>query len=147
MLRRKYFGLALLSLIIAVGSSSWASAVVKAGQSCTKAGISSTYKGVKYTCIKSGKKLVWNKGVKVIPVAKPTTPSIPSPQVTPTSIPSPIESPVAPVVTVQGKAMSEMKKSLSPSQGTEFFKFHYSPRADKTIFEFIESDLRRSIDY
>lgn len=147
MLRRKYFGLALLSLIIAVGSSSWASAVVKAGQSCTKTGISSTYKGVKYTCIKSGKKLVWNKGVKVIPVAKPTTPSIPSPKVTPTSIPSPIESPVAPVVTVQGKAMSEMKKSLSPSQGTEFFKFHYSPRADKTIIEFIESDLRRSIDY
>ena len=112
-----------------------ASAAVKAGQSCSKAGITSTSKGIKYTCVKSGKKLVWNKGVKIVPVAKPT----PTPTPTPT--------PIAPVVTVQGKAMSEMKKSLAPTKGPEFFKYHYSPRADKTIIEFIETDLGRSIDY
>ena len=36
---------------------------VKQGSSCTKVGTTSTVKGLKYTCIKSGKKLVWNKGV------------------------------------------------------------------------------------
>ena len=38
---------------------------VKQGSSCKKAGTTSTVNGLKYTCIKSGKKLVWSKGVKV----------------------------------------------------------------------------------
>jgi hypothetical protein len=45
-----------------MGAQTAASAAVKAGQSCSKAGATSTSKGIKYTCIKSGKKLVWNKG-------------------------------------------------------------------------------------
>ena len=44
-------------------------AAVKAGGTCSKAGITSVVSGKTYTCIKSGKKLVWNKGVAV---AKPT---------------------------------------------------------------------------
>ena len=40
-------------------------AAVKAGSSCTKLGLTSTVSGKKYTCIKSGKKLVWDKGVAV----------------------------------------------------------------------------------
>ena len=42
-------------------------AAVKAGATCAKAGSTSTAAGKKYTCIKSGKKLVWDKGV-LIPV-------------------------------------------------------------------------------
>jgi hypothetical protein len=57
-------------------------AAVKAGDSCKKAGAIATANGKKFTCIKSGKKLVWNKGVKVIAVATPT----PSPTPSPTSI-------------------------------------------------------------
>jgi M6 family metalloprotease-like protein len=38
-------------------------AAVKAGAACTKAGITSVDSSKTYTCIKSGKKLVWNKGV------------------------------------------------------------------------------------
>lgn len=38
-------------------------AAVKAGAACTKAGITSVASSKTYTCIKSGKKLVWNKGV------------------------------------------------------------------------------------
>jgi len=38
---------------------------VKQGSSCKKAGTTSTVNGLKYTCVKSGKKLVWSKGVKV----------------------------------------------------------------------------------
>lgn len=65
-----------------------ASAAVKSGQSCSKAGLTSTSKGVKYTCIKSGKKLVWNKGVLISSTAKPKIPSQ-TPTPTPTVTPSP----------------------------------------------------------
>jgi hypothetical protein len=41
-------------------------AAVKAGAACSKLGATSTSAGKKYTCIKSGKKLVWNKGVTVV---------------------------------------------------------------------------------
>jgi len=40
-----------------------ANAAAKAGAKCTKVGIKSVVKDKSYTCIKSGKKLVWNKGV------------------------------------------------------------------------------------
>ena len=45
-------------------------AAVKTGTSCSKAGIKSVSAGKTFTCVKSGKKLVWDKGV-LIAVAKP----------------------------------------------------------------------------
>lgn len=65
-------------------------AAVKAGAKCTKAGTTSVSGGKKFTCIKSGKNLVWNKGVAVkkpSPVAIPTP--TPTPEVTPTPTPTP----------------------------------------------------------
>jgi len=38
----------------------------KAGAPCSKFGITASYSGKKYTCIKSGKKLVWNKGTIIL---------------------------------------------------------------------------------
>jgi hypothetical protein len=40
-------------------------ATVKAGTKCNKHKATTTIKGMKYTCIKSGNKLVWSKGVPV----------------------------------------------------------------------------------
>jgi hypothetical protein len=40
-------------------------AVAKAGAKCTKAGATEVSNGMKYTCIKSGTKLIWNNGTKV----------------------------------------------------------------------------------
>ena len=48
----------------------------KPGAKCTKAGLSQISNGKKYTCIKSGKSYVWNKGV-VVPNPKPTPSSTP----------------------------------------------------------------------
>ena len=59
-------------------------ATPKAGAKCSKAGATSTSDGKKYTCIKSGKKLVWNKGV---PAKIASTPS-PKPTVTPIATPT-----------------------------------------------------------
>ena len=49
------------------------SAAVKAGTTCAKPNSTTTSGGYKYTCIKSGKKLVWSKGAKVsTPTIVPT---------------------------------------------------------------------------
>jgi uncharacterized protein YodC (DUF2158 family) len=57
-------------LIALLLSSTNSYAAVKAGSACSKAGIKSVSAGKTYTCVKRGKKLVWDKGV-LIPVAKP----------------------------------------------------------------------------
>ena len=76
-------------------------ATPKAGAKCTKAGTTATASGKKFTCVKSGTKLVWNKGVAIKaapnpspnPVFKPVEPTptatpTPSPTATPTPTPS-----------------------------------------------------------
>lgn len=46
-----------------------AHAAVKTGTKCTKHKATTTTKGLKYTCIKSGSKLVWSKAVTVKPAS------------------------------------------------------------------------------
>lgn len=58
---RKVF--TVLTVFALVTSPLQASAAIKPGAACTKSGAISIKNGIKYTCIKSGKKLVWNKGV------------------------------------------------------------------------------------
>jgi hypothetical protein len=73
-------------------------AVAKQGSVCKKVGITSTVNGVKFTCIKSGKKLAWSKGVAVKKAApKPSsapTPAI-TPEPTPTAVATPTPTPTA----------------------------------------------------
>jgi hypothetical protein len=69
-------------LFILVTTSISAYGAVKPGTTCKKAGQTSTTNGIKYICVKSGKKLVWNKGVTI---KKPApTPATPSPAASPT---------------------------------------------------------------
>jgi hypothetical protein len=82
-----------LSLIVAPSF-----AAVKAGAKCTKAGKTSTASGKKFTCVKSGNKLVWNKGVAIKAAPKPDLnpvfkPVEPTPTPTPTATPTPIATP------------------------------------------------------
>ena len=62
-----------------------ATAAVKAGAKCTKAGVKSIEANKTFTCIKSGKKLVWNKGVIVNKSSPTTTPKTESISYTPPS--------------------------------------------------------------
>ena len=57
--------LAVLIAVTLLGIAPANAAVVKAGAKCTKYKATSTANGMKYTCIKSGNKLVWSKGVTV----------------------------------------------------------------------------------
>ena len=107
----------LISLIVSavfLGQFS-AMAAVKTGGSCTKLGATSTSLGKKYTCIKSGKKLVWNKGVPVIkpvPVVSPTASPTPIPTPTPTSSPTPTSAPF-----VEGGSCEKMGTQEKDSSG------------------------------
>ena len=59
---RKFIALLLSVSLLAVAP---AQAAVKAGGKCAKVGSTVTAGGKKFTCVKSGGKLVWNKGAKV----------------------------------------------------------------------------------
>jgi hypothetical protein len=54
-----------VSALLCFALVSPAQALVKAGSKCSKLNATSTVSGKKFTCIKSGAKLVWNKGVIV----------------------------------------------------------------------------------
>jgi len=65
--------LIVIASLLCIILASPAQAVVKSGAKCYKAKATTTVSGKKYTCIKSGSKLIWNKGVsiKVSTTAKP----------------------------------------------------------------------------
>ena len=71
---------ALLIPMVLVSTNSYAA--VKAGSACSKAGSKSVSGGKSYTCIKNGKRLVWDSGV-VVPVTKPSPSSSPAEVITP----------------------------------------------------------------
>jgi hypothetical protein len=64
----------LLSITLVIAPFPQASAATaKSGATCTKQKATSIVKGKKFTCIKSGKKLIWDKGVVVkATVTKPS---------------------------------------------------------------------------
>jgi len=65
-MRRTGAALVVFALLINTFQIS-ANAAVKAGATCTQAGLTSKASGKTFTCIKSGRKLVWNKRVPVKP--------------------------------------------------------------------------------
>jgi hypothetical protein len=112
-------------------------AAAKAGAKCKKAGATSTVAGKKFTCIKSGSKLVWNKGVvvkKPSPVATPTP--TPSPSPTPESTPTPTPTPT-PLIPAEPKSFADIESNY---QSVAYWAWKKSK--DK-----IESSKRTFIDF
>jgi hypothetical protein len=94
MTKLKKFRLVVIVALLASLPTPLNAAAPKAGAKCTKAGSTATAAGKKFTCIKLGTKLVWNKGVaikKPSPVATPTP--TPTPEPTPTPTPTPTATP------------------------------------------------------
>ena len=73
--RIRFIGIIAIAISLFIPSSCFA-ANPKTGAKCTKIGLTQNYAGKKYTCIKSGKLQVWNKGVVT---SKPTVKVTPSP--------------------------------------------------------------------
>ena len=97
-MRNKFLALLITALTLAF-IQPLALAAVKPGTACKVLGKTSTSSGIKYTCVKSGKKLVWNKGVaakKATPIPSPTPTPTPTPTATATPTPTPTLAPKYP---------------------------------------------------
>jgi hypothetical protein len=106
-------------------------AAVKPGTKCPKLGQTSTYAAIKHTCIKSGTKLVWSKGVAVKAAPKPT--------ITPAQIPEKKillanDSRITPSKDLTGLETCKTTDKTPDSAGneTEVFKNGF-PRPSQTI--------------
>ena len=89
MIKKLFAFFSILSLFLSIPIIS-VNAAAKAGASCSKAGVTSVASGKKFTCIKSGKKFVWNQG-EAVAASNPS----PSATVNPASDVSPCKLPVA----------------------------------------------------
>lgn len=104
-----------------------ASASVKQGSKCTIQDQSKNWQGKKFTCIKSGKKLIWGKGV---PLDKPVA--------LPTGTPSPTPSPSPLIVEAIQRKDWELtylniwdEYNAAQTQGTFPFVYKLSPTVNK----------------
>lgn len=76
--RERKISLVVLSMFLILTSIDVTHAAVKKGDICKKVRQTATAGSKKYTCVKIGKKLVWNKGV-ALPTPTPTASQIPVP--------------------------------------------------------------------
>ena len=90
---KRNLGLVISIAIFGASLSLPAFGAVKAGATCSKAGLISTIAGKKFTCIKSGKRLVWNQGVQVAIPAPKASPAVASEPTANTPTPSESKSP------------------------------------------------------
>ena len=112
---RKHLRLvALVIPMVLVASNSYAA--VKAGSSCSKLKSMSTSGGKLYTCVKSGKKLVWNKGEVISQtLSYDTAPTEKNPAPTPSA--SPIASVSDAAVAVNAKAPTSFDDLIENYKG------------------------------
>ena len=88
------------------------------GASCPKAGATQTMGGKKFTCVKSGKKLVWNKGV-ALPKPAPTRAPVAAPTPTPTPSPTPSAS-AEPVAFVPPESLTSFENLYQNRKGIAY---------------------------
>jgi len=109
----------------------------KAGAPCKKVGTTTTANGKKFTCVKSGKKLIWNKGVKVSvprPSATPTPAASPTPTVTATPTPS-----VTPTPTPEAKPFIPWSADVTAKQ--------VSDAAQKSFRDWAAAQAGKPVDH
>ena len=109
-MRRLASALLVILLATFLPSNLAVAATAKAGGTCTKLKSTSTVNGYKFTCVKSGKKLVWSKGVKVVTKPTPTV----TPKASPSSSPAP-----TPTVTPKASPSSSPTPTPTPTPSTE----------------------------
>jgi hypothetical protein len=74
-MRKRLIALLVITPLMLSSQISTSNAAAKAGAKCSKVGIQSAVGAKTFTCIKSGKKLVWNKGVVKSTKAEPVAPT------------------------------------------------------------------------
>ena len=125
---RKWGALAIGGVLLISLATPVNAAAPKAGATCTKKNATATSAGKLYTCILSGKKLVWNKGIAVPkPTPSPTKPTaIADPIGAVGSTPSPTPTPT-PTIERKDWELIYMRiwDELEKSQNQKSFPFEY----------------------
>ena len=112
-------GLLVALILTLVPITAFSAQKVTPGSTCKVYKQKITYQNKVYTCIKSGKRLVWNKGVTVLkptPTPNPTPTPIPTPTPTPTPTATPTPTPIpTPTPTPTKSSVPMPSPSPSPS--------------------------------
>ena len=132
-MRKKVVLLGVSTLVLAI-ITPFANAAVTPGAKCAKQGQTSTTAGIKYTCIKSGNKLVWNKGIAV---KKPVSAASPTASATATPTPTPTPKNLTPLEKTNRDIYARYlaaDKKISPS-----FNFVRCPNVNKSMADITEN--------
>lgn len=141
-------------------------AAIKAGVKCAKAGVTSVNAEKRFTCVKSGKRLIWSKGVAVkinakraakpvpaaaVPAPKPSPISTESPAATPSPQPSPTTkqisfTPWAAIFVTEDMTNAALAKT-SEYFGNVTPSNSYEITIDSAITDSDRAWITRSLDY
>ena len=136
-----------LSLLVAIPFSvlpTFAAAPIKAGSACSKAGNTKIYQGKKFTCIKSGKKLVWNKGVptkSAFPATSPSSSSATDLAPSPAASPNPVSALSSDLRITASGALTNLEVCKTTDQTPDYAPVNQSfmrngfPRPKGAIYE------------
>ena len=117
-MRKKSFAFVIALAITGTSLTIPAFASIKAGSKCTTNGQVKTWQGKKFTCIKSGKTLIWNKGVAIVkPTPKPTPTPTASATPTPTGPVDIYGNPTSPEALVIDKLVDIAWEKGKPATG------------------------------
>ena len=120
-MRKRLIALLVITPLLFSSQLSTSHAATKAGAKCSKVGSKSVVGAKTFTCIKSGKKLVWNKGTALKGSESKNDTFLLS--------------------------LSNMKKSMVPQPVKQLFKYHYSPNAIESYKVIVEKELELSMSY
>ncbi len=129
-LRRPLVHMALLLVLLLSFVTPVQAATPKAGAKCTKAGSTATAAGKKFTCIKSGTRLVWNKGVASKAAPKPDLNPVFKPvETTPTPNPTPTPTPVSTPTVTYPEAPTSFDDLIANYEGISYAAWSKSKAA------------------
>ena len=126
-MRSRVICLVLLASIMALSIPAPATAAAKAGAKCQKVGVQSVVGTKTFTCIKSGKKLVWNKGVVIS-----------------TKTPNKTAPPMSAGVKAALDDLDQYPKNREVSQKMDF---RFGPNADKRLSDLIVKNSNATMKF
>lgn len=157
-------GILAATLVLSVIPASQAASPVT-GAKCSKLGQTQIFKNKKFSCIKSGKKLIWSSGNSVTKTPEPTSaPSVvPTPSITPkpeTSLkPAPAVS-VSPSPTLSQKEVDlnsfqaisrdsyeKIRRDWPTSPKNLVIKYHYTNNFPKEVLESWKLQVEASVNF
>ena len=116
--RLSSFALTVSMIFTSVIFSNFAQAVSKPTFVCKKVGQTATTNGYKFTCVKSGKNIVWNSGVKISSNSKiDKSPAQPIQTSTATPATQPTQSPAKVLLPEEGTLCNEFRKKIATDYG------------------------------